>query len=196
MNDEVTHLTDVAEIESLTAMHVVEGYVWCSKHGEVHSDSLNPYGYVETVPGNDFCKPENHDAIFCDIDRHVALILDPREPIEPMPVRSNPVPLTVRRHTAQSRDIFWHNLYNALPADMSDEDRSKITDELMGVAITHGNKLRRARITTKLREAAEEMEGRSQYPGKESRVGRAVLASWGNLMMDAALEIESFGDDG
>jgi hypothetical protein len=44
----------------------VEGYVWCDKIGEVHSDSLNPYGYAESIPGQDLCTPESHRKLYME----------------------------------------------------------------------------------------------------------------------------------
>lgn len=41
----------------------VGGYVWCGKHGEVHSDTLNPFGYVEDGK-QDYCRPENHSKLY------------------------------------------------------------------------------------------------------------------------------------
>jgi hypothetical protein len=103
---------------------------------------------------------------------------------EPHPVRSTPVPLTVRRHTQQSRDIFWQNLYEALPADMLKEDREKLTDELLGMAIEHGNALRRRRLIDKLMHAAE--EAASWDPSLN-----APYSDWSDIMADAAEEIRS-----
>jgi hypothetical protein len=191
----LTHVTDVAEIEGLTAMHVVEGYVWCSKHGCVHSDTLNPEGYaqIETTVPQDFCTAEDHDAIFADTERHVqprgaGQPLPPGRRIIPEPVRQVPVPLSVRRHTPESRDIFWKNLFNALPVDMDEEMRSKITDELIEMAISQGNLLRRKRIIDKLMVAAEEMEDLDQAHRKP---WSERLERWGAIMEDAAEEIRS-----
>lgn len=41
----------------------VIGYVWCDKHGGVHDDSLNPFGYIEDGK-QDYCKPEDHRPLF------------------------------------------------------------------------------------------------------------------------------------
>lgn len=44
---------------------LVEGYVWCDKTGSVHSDTLNPYGYVED--GNqDYCVPGDHRWLYME----------------------------------------------------------------------------------------------------------------------------------
>jgi len=45
-------------------MTEVEGYVWCDRHGCVHDDSLNPYGYAESVPGNDLCDSTDHRPMY------------------------------------------------------------------------------------------------------------------------------------
>jgi hypothetical protein len=113
-------------------------------------------------------------------------------PEDPEPVRSIPVPLTVRRHTSESRAIFLGNLRAALPVDMLDEDKERIATILLDTAIAHGNELRRKRLISALMTAAEELEERSQRPGKEEvKVGPGVLAEWSDLMADAAEEIQS-----
>jgi hypothetical protein len=43
----------------------VEGYVWCDKEGCVHSDCLNPYGYVEDGK-QDYCTPELHRKLYME----------------------------------------------------------------------------------------------------------------------------------
>ena len=69
---EGNHITDVTEIESLTALHVVEGWVWCRRNGGlVHSDALNPWGYIEDGE-QDYCTPEDHRAMFMDSDNNIA----------------------------------------------------------------------------------------------------------------------------
>lgn len=58
-------MTSIAEIESGTALQHVEGFVWCDKWNEVHSDTLNPQGYV--LDGKqDYCKDEDHRPIFME----------------------------------------------------------------------------------------------------------------------------------
>lgn len=256
------HTTDVAEIEGLTALHVVEGYVWCSKHGEVHGDTLNPYGYVE-VPGMDFCKPGDHRAMFMDSDDNVQPVgeysglaaekflrdtapfichcqchqpmgfklvhgqapppgmrpcdeckeahmghptsdEDPSSFVPesgltpggscrtvPSPVRSNPVPLTVRRHTAQSRAIWRTELLNALPVDMLQEDRERIADDLIDRAIALGDELRRKRLIDKLMDAAETTEDMANRNTLTKLLPAEVFREWSDLMADAAEEIRS-----
>lgn len=207
-----THLTDVREIESLTALHVVEGYLWCDKHGEVHSDSLNPYGYVNDGK-QDYCMPEDHQALFMDSDHNVSpkgeysgfeaeQFLDANPVpsgltpggscrVQPHAVRSVPVPLTVRRHTDESRAIWRQNLINALPQDMLVEDRFKIADSLLEVTINMGNELRRKRIIDKLMTAAEKLEDLAERNGRNTLTPVELLREWSDLMMDAADEIRS-----
>jgi hypothetical protein len=55
----------IREIESGTALVHVEGYVWCDKDGSVHSDTLNPYGYVEDGE-QDYGQPEDHRPMFME----------------------------------------------------------------------------------------------------------------------------------
>ena len=43
----------------------VEGYVWCDKEGEIHDDTLNPYGYINS-PESDWCKPEHHRKLYME----------------------------------------------------------------------------------------------------------------------------------
>jgi len=76
----------------------------------------------------------------------------------PEPVRHSPVPMTVRRHTKESREIWRRNLIDALPIDMPVEDRYAIADQLLEVTIDQGNKMRRSRLINKLLLAAEDME--------------------------------------
>jgi hypothetical protein len=157
----------------------VEGYVWCSKHGEVHSDTLNPHGYIED--GNqDYCVPEDHQALYRS---------NPElEKIMAEPVRSNPVPLTVRRHTEESRKIWFDNLYDALPNDLLPADKERITEALLDVTITMGNELRRKRLIDKLMHAAEQMEDWSGH----KTVPVPQMTAWSDLLADAAEEIRSF----
>lgn len=57
----------VAAVVDLTALQAVEGYVWCDKLGEVHNDTLNPYGYVKD--GNqDYCTDDEHRALYMEAD--------------------------------------------------------------------------------------------------------------------------------
>jgi hypothetical protein len=66
----MTAYVKVTTIDGGTAsigLQEVEGYVWCDKEGEVHSDTLNPQGYVDE-PGMDFCKPENHRKLYMEPD--------------------------------------------------------------------------------------------------------------------------------
>lgn len=123
--------------------------------------------------------------MFMDSDDNVNPRWDDREPIEPMPVRSAPVPLTVRRHTPESKNIWWQNLYNALPADLMDEDREKITTALLEVAISHGDELRRKRLVDKLMAEADHAERYSEGPGPDT------YSVWADVMRDAAEEIRS-----
>jgi hypothetical protein len=108
---------------------------------------------------------------------------------EPEPVRSNPVPLTVRRHTEESMSIWRANLLDALPVDLPAEDAQRIADQLLEVAISESTTLRRKRLIDKLMDAAEEAEdiGGKRFPGADSeRADR-----WSSLMLDAAEEIRS-----
>lgn len=110
----------------------------------------------------------------------------------PAPVRATPVPLTVRRHTEQSKQIWFDNLYAALPADMLPEDKERITDALLEVAITHGDTLRRKRIVDKLMNAAEQMDDRGAFfTPTNLDAWRERLREWSELLMDAAEEIRS-----
>jgi hypothetical protein len=196
-----THITDVAEIESLTALHEVPGYVWCSKHEEIHGDTLNPRSYIEDGK-QDYCVPEDHDALFRDAGRHVPRrepkgeysgveaeqVLDRhRSKVTPEPVRSNPTPMTVRRHTEESREIWKANLLAALPVDMLVEDRSKIADALLETTIKLGNEMRRKRLIDKLLHAAEQMEDWSGH----KTVPVPQMVEWADILMDAAEEIRS-----
>ena len=52
-------------------MIAIEGYVWCDKYEEVHSDSLNPNGYVEDGR-QDYCLPEQHHTIYRETARTVS----------------------------------------------------------------------------------------------------------------------------
>jgi hypothetical protein len=204
---EIAHHTDVAEIEGLTALHVIEGYVWCSKHGEVHSDSLNPYGYAESVPDNDFCTPEDHDAIFADTERHVkawrgepvpsglrAVAADIAELAAQGPTHI-PVELKVRRQTPDVRRQMKENMMLALASvAVTDEERERIADELLAVAAKQGTLLRRARLSRTLREMAEEFE--EMGPAATTRKAtREKLVRWSDVLMEAAEEIEGFQDE-
>jgi hypothetical protein len=116
---------------------------------------------------------------------------DLREQIEEAaPVRSNPVPLNVRRHTAESRQIWFDNLRAALPADLLDEDKDRITNALLETTIQMGNELRRKRLIDKLMQTAEEMEEMSPS-AMARRATRANLMLWSELLADAAEEIRS-----
>lgn len=105
-------------------------------------------------------------------------------PIEPEPVRTNLVPLTVRRHTPESRAIWRANLLNALPVDMPDEDAQHIADEMLEVAITQGNALRRKRLIDRLVAASEEM---AAYDGHTN----PPVTDWSDLMDDVAEELRN-----
>jgi len=112
-------------------------------------------------------------------------------PIEPKPVRSTPVPLTVRRHTEESRAIFRQNLVNALPVDMLTEDRFKIADVLLATTIAMGDELRRKRIIDKLMVAAEVLEDKAEANRKQCHIDSELAREWSDLMADAAEEIRS-----
>jgi hypothetical protein len=47
----------------MMVMLEVEGYVWCTKYHEVHSDTLNPEGYIEDGR-QDYCLPEQHHRLY------------------------------------------------------------------------------------------------------------------------------------
>jgi hypothetical protein len=110
--------------------------------------------------------------------------------VEPEPVRDNPVPLTVRRHTEQSMSIWRANLLNALPADLPDEDRERIVDALLNTTITMSTELRRKRLIDRLMEAAERTEDLGERPVPKL-VPAASFREWSALMLDAAEEIRS-----
>lgn len=55
----------IREIESGTALVHVEGYVWCDKHNCVHSDTLNPEGYVEDGQ-QDYCRVGDHREMYME----------------------------------------------------------------------------------------------------------------------------------
>ena len=99
----------------------------------------------------------------------------------PEPVRSIPVPLTVRRHTEQSRAILLGNLMAALPVDMLEEDRERIATVLLDTTIAHGDELRRKRLVDKLMVAVDEL----------SATHISGTTEWADLMRDAAEEIRS-----
>ena len=44
---------------------LVEGYVWCDKEGDVHSDTLNPHGYIEDGQ-QDYCEPQHHRKLWME----------------------------------------------------------------------------------------------------------------------------------
>ena len=101
--------------------------------------------------------------------------------VQAQPVRSIPVPLTVRRHTSESRAILLGNLMAALPTDMLEEDRERIASVLLDVTIAHGDELRRKRLVDKLMHAVDEL----------SNVHISGTSEWAALMLDAAEEIRS-----
>jgi hypothetical protein len=112
---------------------------------------------------------------------------------KPEPVRHSPVPMTVRRHTEESRAIWRQNLIDALPIDMLVEDRYKIADQLLEVTIEQGNLLRRKRLIDKLLVAAEAMEDAAEHAGAKrlAQIPTEGLREWGDLLADAAEEIRS-----
>jgi hypothetical protein len=111
--------------------------------------------------------------------------------VEPEPVRDNPVPLTVRRHTEQSMSIWRANLLNALPADLPDEDRERIVDALLNTTITMSTELRRKRLIDRLMEAAEALEDLGARPLAQLDGSAPDYQEWSALMLDAAEEIRS-----
>lgn len=129
--------------------------------------------------------------MFMDSEDHVNPRWDDREPIEPMPVRSNPVPLTVRRHTPQSRAIWRAELLDAMPLDMLQEDRERIADDLIDRAIAMGDELRRKRLVDKLMNAAETTEDLADRNTITKLLPDESLREWSDLMADAAEEIRS-----
>ncbi len=209
------------------AMLEVDGWVWCDKHQECHSDTLNPNGYVENRPGVDYCLPHQHHKLFysnpalndvvvptptpgsvlredvpmsspkgeysgVEAEQYLDEVVRTRSSkVKPEPVRSNPTPLTVRRHTEESRAIWKANLLDALPQDMLVEDRSKIADALLETTIKLGNELRRKRLIDKLLNAAEELEDKADSTMRIKEFRSEQLREWSDLLMDAAEEIRS-----
>lgn len=55
----------IREVESGTALVHVEGYVWCDKWNEVHSDTLNPRGYVDDGH-QDYCTVGDHREMYME----------------------------------------------------------------------------------------------------------------------------------
>ncbi len=90
----------ISEIEGLTGLQHVEGYVWCDKEGSIHSDTLNPNGYVEDGE-QDYCLPINHRPVFMDNDDSVPVPASsaPVEPKRRKILTINP-PLTLSTFTA------------------------------------------------------------------------------------------------
>jgi hypothetical protein len=45
---------------------VIDGYVSCSRHGEVHEDDLDPYDYGPPTAGyyDQRCSPEDHEPVY------------------------------------------------------------------------------------------------------------------------------------
>lgn len=70
-------VTRIREIESLTDLQHVEGYVWCDKHGCGHEDSLNPYG------DSDYCKQTDHRDLYMEKDYSMPTQKQPRTPPKP-----------------------------------------------------------------------------------------------------------------
>ena len=142
------------EIEGLTAMHVVEGYVWCYKHGDVHGDTLNPYGYIEDGK-QDYCTHEEHDAIFMDSDRNVTVPKEAHMEYSGIEAEagadatggscrvsragsSNPVRDGASTHAGVAANHLVAEPLDALPEDMIDEDRERIADGPAGPGDRHG----------------------------------------------------------
>lgn len=43
----------------------VTGYVWCDRHGEIHADTLDPYGYGDVVEDREsLCQRQEHVAVY------------------------------------------------------------------------------------------------------------------------------------
>ena len=42
-------------------------YVWCDKHGCIHDNTLNPYGYIEDGK-QDYCTPNQHRPVYVQSD--------------------------------------------------------------------------------------------------------------------------------
>ncbi len=61
--------TTAAEVAATHGLHKVlaRNYVWCDKIGEIHGNTLNPYGYIDDGR-QDYCKPDEHRAVFVQSD--------------------------------------------------------------------------------------------------------------------------------
>lgn len=53
------------------AVEVIDGYVWCDKHGGIHEDTLDPYAYGEPESGfeDQRCTPEDHIPVYRALTR-------------------------------------------------------------------------------------------------------------------------------
>jgi hypothetical protein len=188
------------------AMLEVEGWVWCDKHQAVHEETYHPRHF--SVGGD--CLPHHHHVMYIS---NPAVFQEPEVVPTPTPgsvqredvpvgspkgeysgveaeqvldghVRSKVTPMKVRRHTEESRKIWFDNLYEALPNDLLPADKERITEALLETTITMGNEMRRKRLIDKLRAASDEMETWDPQMNPP-------MADWGDLMDDAAEEIES-----
>lgn len=173
----------------MMAMLEAGGYVWCDKNLEVHHRHA-PCHRPEDHHRLYYSNPETEEIMKCGLCESGMHCEVHDGPIEPEPVRSNPVPLIVRRHTEESMAIWRANLLNALPADLPDEDAQRIADELLEVAISESTTLRRRRLVGRLMDEAETLEDLGQRPVPKPVRGE-LFALWSNLMMDAAEEIRS-----
>jgi hypothetical protein len=177
----------VDEIEGLTALHRVPGYVWCTKHNEVHHLHAPCH------------RPEDHSYMYWDAERNVDVghptsdedpgSFVPESGLTPggscrVPSESVPMKMVIRRHTPSTRAVWRSKLLDVLPEDMLDEDKERIADDLIDRAIEMGNELRRKRLVDKLMEQAD-------YVCRYNEGPPDLYSDAADLMRDAAEEIRS-----
>jgi hypothetical protein len=129
------HPERIAEIEGLTALEHLDGYVWCDEHNEIHHRQVPCMGIGNT---------------------HRPLYMEPRD-VTDNEDRRNPMP---RPNRAPNIDhLLRERMIEALlPLNIySDVDREALADELLAMAKAQGAKLRRERILKNLRRVSVEM---------------------------------------
>lgn len=70
----------VRNIEGLTDLQHVEGYVWCDKDGSVHTDTLNPFDYTDS---RDWCRLIDHRDLYMEKDETMPTQQTPPGPVHP-----------------------------------------------------------------------------------------------------------------
>lgn len=60
-------LDGVGTVDRPSQAVLARNYVWCDKIGEIHDDTLNPYGYIDDGR-QDYCTPDQHRAVYVQSD--------------------------------------------------------------------------------------------------------------------------------